>query len=155
VSAFGALNGVIMAGPRVYYSVAQHGLAFKWMADIHPTYRTPSRAILVQGVWAAVLVTTGTYRDLFTRVIYTEWMFFALLALGVVLLRRRPSYRPQWRMPGVPLIPVVFAVVSVAIALNQIRVDPLNSTIGLLMVLSGLPVYWWLVRRAPAAHSAG
>jgi APA family basic amino acid/polyamine antiporter len=152
ISAFGALNGVILAGPRVYYSMAQDGLLFTWAAAVHPTYRTPGRAILLQGVWAAVLVMTGTYRQLFTRVIYTEWIFFALLAIGVVLLRRRASYRPAWRMPGVPLIPILFAVVSFAIAFNQIRVDPVNSTIGLLMVLAGLPVYVLWVRRTAVAE---
>jgi APA family basic amino acid/polyamine antiporter len=141
-SAFGALNGVILAGPRVYYSMAQDGLLFRWAADVHARYRTPARAIALQAVWASVLVFTGTYRELFTRVIYTEWIFFALLALGVVVLRRRPGYAPRWKMPGVPLIPVVFALVSFAIAINQIRVDPINSAIGLGMVLVGLPVYW-------------
>jgi APA family basic amino acid/polyamine antiporter len=159
-SAFGALNGVILAGPRVYYSMAQDGLLFKWAAAVHPAYRTPARAIVLQAIWATVLVLTGTYRELFTRVIYTEWIFFALLAIGVVLLRRRAGYAPQWRMPGVPLIPIVFAVVSFAIAFNQIRVDPRNSVIGLLMVLVGLPVYWFWGRAGtpmppPRAGAAG
>jgi APA family basic amino acid/polyamine antiporter len=152
-SAFGALNGVILAGPRVYYSMAQDGLLFKWAADVHPKYRTPARAIALQAVWAAVLVFTGTYRELFTRVIYTEWIFFALLALGVVILRRRAGYTPRWKMPGVPAIPIAFAVVSFAIAINQIRVDPLNSAIGLGMVLIGLPVYFLWGRAARPALS--
>src|SRR5688572_9209567 len=122
-SAFGALNGVILAGPRVYYSMAQDGLLFKAAAQVHPRYHTPGRAIILQAAWAAVLVMTGTYRQLFTRVIYTEWIFFALLAIGVVILRRRRGYAPQWRMPGVPVVPIVFALVSLAIAFNQIRVD--------------------------------
>jgi APA family basic amino acid/polyamine antiporter len=149
-SAFGALNGVILAGPRVYYSMAQDGLLFKAAAEVHPRYRTPGRAIVLQAVWAAVLVFTGTYRQLFTRVIYTEWIFFALLAVGVVLLRRRVDYAPRWKMPGVPAIPIAFALVSFAIAFNQIRVDPVNSTIGLLIVLVGLPVYWLWGRRRSA-----
>ena len=66
---------------------------------------------------------TGTYRALFTRVIYTEWIFFALLALGVVLLRRRPGYAPAWRMPLVPVAPLLFVIVSLLIVVNQIRVD--------------------------------
>ena len=145
LSAFGALNGVILAGPRVYYSMAQDGLLFKAAAEVHPTYRTPGRAIALQGVWAAVLVWTGTYRELVSRVIYTEWIFFGLLALGVVILRRRADYAPRWRMPGVPLVPVVFALFSFAIALNEIRVNPLNAAIGLLLVVIGWPVYWiWL-----------
>jgi APA family basic amino acid/polyamine antiporter len=141
-SAFGALNGVILAGPRVYYQMAQDGLLFKWAAAVHPFYKTPGRAILLQAIWGIVLVLTGTYRQLVGRVIYTEWIFFALLAIGVVILRRQQGYTPRWRMPGVPAIPVVFALVSFAIVINQIRVDPLNSAIGLGMVVIGLPVYW-------------
>ncbi len=155
-SAFGALNGVILAGPRVYYSMAQDGLLFKAAAHVHPRHHTPGRAIILQAVWAAVLVMTGTYRQLFTRVIYTEWLFFALLAIGVVILRRRRGYAPQWRMPGVPAVPIVFALVSFAIAFNQIRVDPVNSTIGLLIVLAGLPVYaiWGRTHSKPARDLA-
>jgi APA family basic amino acid/polyamine antiporter len=152
ISAFGALNGVILAGPRVYYSMAQDGLLFNWAGTVHPVYRTPGRAIAFQAAWAAVLVMTGTYRQLFTRVIFTEWIFFALLAIGVVLLRRRAGYYPAWRMPGVPLVPILFAVASLAIAFNQIRVDPVNSAVGLLIVLAGLPVYALWIRRAPVVE---
>jgi basic amino acid/polyamine antiporter, APA family len=154
-SAFGALNGVILAGPRVYYSMAQDGLLFKPAAAVHPRFRTPGRAIALQGVWAAVLVWTGTYRELVSRVIYTEWIFFGLLAVGVILLRRRPGYMPKWRMPGVPLIPVLFALFSFAIALNEIRTNFWNASIGLAMVLVGLPVYYlWVSARTPEVTPA-
>src|SRR3970282_1419285 len=63
VSSFGAANGIVLAGPRVYYAMAKDGLAFKWLADIHPRFRTPHRAIVLQGIWASVLVGTGTYRE--------------------------------------------------------------------------------------------
>ena len=153
-SAFGALNGVILAGPRVYYSMAQDGLLFKPAAAVHPRFRTPGRAIALQGIWAAVLVWTGTYRELVSRVIYTEWIFFGLLAVGVVLLRRRAGYAPKWRMPGVPLIPILFAVFSFAIALNEIRTNFFNASIGLAMVLAGLPVYYfWLSTKTPRVRS--
>ena len=148
-SAFGALNGIVLAGPRVYYQMAQDGLLFPWVAAVHPLFRTPARAIALQAIWAAVLVVTGTYRELFTRVIYTEWIFFALLGIGVVLLRRRADYAPRWRMPGVPFVPIAFALASFAIVFNQLRVDLLNSAIGLGMVLVGLPVYWTWARREP------
>ena len=114
-SAFGALNGIVMMGPRVYYQIAQDGLMFGWFSHLHPTFQTPDRAIILQAIWSSVLVLTGSYRALFTRVIYTEWIFFALLALGVVLLRRRPGYAPAWRMPLVPLAPIVFVIVSLMI----------------------------------------
>ncbi|MFN2444201.1 MAG: APC family permease [Vicinamibacterales bacterium] len=149
VSAFGALNGIILAGPRVYYSMAQDGLLFRWVAEIHPRHRTPGRALLLQGAWATVLVLTGTYRSLFTLVVYTEWIFFALLGVGIVLLRRRPGYEPRWPMPGAPVVPLLFAAASFALVVNQLVSDPRSSALGLAMVGSGLPVYrWWRRRRA-------
>ena len=141
-SAFGALNGIVMMGPRVYYQIAQDGRMLRWFNHLDPTFRTPDRAIVLQAIWASVLVATGSYRALFTRVIYTEWIFFALLALGVVLRRRRPGYAPAWRMPLVPVAPVVFVIVSAMIVVNQIRADLANSAIGLAIVASGIPAYY-------------
>jgi APA family basic amino acid/polyamine antiporter len=141
-SAFGALNGIVMMGPRVYYQIAQDGRMLHWFNHLHPTFQTPDRAIILQAIWASVLVATGSYRALFTRVIYTEWIFFALLALGVVLLRRRPDYAPAWRMPLVPLAPIVFVIVSALIVVNQIRADLTNSAIGLAIVASAIPAYY-------------
>ena len=141
-SAFGALNGIVMMGPRVYYQIAQDGRMLRWFNHLHPTFHTPDRAIILQAIWASVLVATGSYRALFTRVIYTEWIFFALLALGVVLLRRRPGYAPAWRMPLVPVAPIVFVIVSAMIVINQIRADLTNSAIGLAIVASAVPAYY-------------
>ena len=142
-SAFGALNGIVMMGPRVYYQIAQDGRGLRWFNHLHPAFQTPDRAIILQAIWASVLVATGSYRALFTRVIYTEWIFFALLALGVVLLRRRPGYAPAWRMPLVPLAPIVFVIVSAMIVVNQIRADLTNSAIGLAIVASAVPAYYF------------
>jgi APA family basic amino acid/polyamine antiporter len=152
VSAFGALNGIVLVGPRVYYQMAQDGLLFRWVAHVHPRFQTPARAIALQAVWASVLAWTGTYRLLFTRVIYTEWIFFALLGVGVLLLRRRPEYHPAWPMPLVPFAPLLFIVASAAIVINQLAADPAESAIGLGFVLSGLPVYWYWSRRQRAGQ---
>jgi APA family basic amino acid/polyamine antiporter len=146
-SAFGALNGIVMAGPRVYYQMAQDGLFFRWAAHVHPVYQTPDRAIVLQALWASVLVMTGSYRALFTRVIYTEWIFFALLAAGVVLMRKRADYAPAWRMPLVPLAPIAFVVVSLLIVVNQIRADLHNSAIGMAIVATGIPAYYLWSRK--------
>ena len=141
-SAFGALNGIVMMGPRVYYQMAQDGLFFKWASHLEPSFKTPDRAIILQAIVASVLVATGSYRALFTRVIYTEWIFFALLALGVVLMRKRPGYAPAWRMPLVPVAPMLFVIVSLLIVLNQIRADWQNAAIGLAIVATGIPAYY-------------
>jgi APA family basic amino acid/polyamine antiporter len=87
VSALGAMTGIILAGPRVYYAMAHDGLLFGWMGAIHPRFRSPHAAIAAQAIWASVLVLTDTYRALFTRVVYTEWIFFGALALGVMRQR--------------------------------------------------------------------
>lgn len=140
VSAVGALAGVILAGPRVYYAMAQDGLLFRWAGAVHPRFRTPHRAIALQAVWSSVLVATGTYRDLFTRVVYTEWIFFALMAAGIFVLRRRAGYAPRIRIPA--FVPLLFIAASVAVVANQMAAQPGESAIGLLIVMAGLPVYF-------------
>lgn len=149
VSALGSLNGIALAGPRVYYAMAQDGLAFRWMAALHPQRQTPHLAIAAQAIWACVLAATNSYRALFTRVVYTEWLFFALLAAGIFVLHRRQQYQPRYLKFLYPLVPAVSFLTSAAIALNQIRSTPLQSAIGLGLILLGLPIYFvWSHRRA-------
>ena len=95
-----------------------------------------------RAVWASVLVGTGTYRALFTRVVYTEWIFFGLMAAGIFILRRRAWYGPAYRAWGYPVLPVLFIVSTAFIVINQLVSDPRESAIGLLIVLAGLPVYF-------------
>ena len=126
LSATGVLNGVILAGPRTYYAMAKEGLAFRWLGSLR-------HAIVLQAVWSCILVATGTYRALFTRVIYTEWLFFALMAIGLMRLRGRLAF-----------VPVTFAIAAVVVAAIQIAADPLQAATGLLIVVLGLPVYhYW------------
>lgn len=147
-STFGALSGIILCGPRVYYAMARDRLLFRWIGDIHPRFHTPHKAIALQAVWASVLVATGTYRALFTRVIYTEWAFFGLMAIGLFVLRKRPRIVRGYRAWGYPAVPAVFILFSLAIVANQFISDPAESLFGLSLVLVGLPVYYlWSKRR--------
>jgi APA family basic amino acid/polyamine antiporter len=142
LSSFGALTGIVLMGPRVYYSMAHDGLAPRWLGYVHPTYETPSRAIVAQGIWSSVLAAAGAYRQLFTRVIYTEWLFFALMAAGLFVLRRRPDYRPAYRAWGYPIVPIVFIVSSLAIVVNQFASTPEQAARGLGLVALGVPIYY-------------
>lgn len=146
-STFGALNGIILAGPRVYYSMARDGLLFRWIGQIHPHNHTPHKAIILQAIWSSVLVATGTYRELFTRVVYTEWIFFGLMALGLFLFRKRPDLHPDYKIWGYPIVPAVFIFSSFGIVASQVFSNPRESLFGLFLVLSGLPVYYLWARK--------
>jgi amino acid transporter len=153
VSTFGALNGVILSGPRAYLAMARDGLLASWAAAIHPRFHTPHRAILLQGIWAVILVSTGTYRALFTRVVYTEWIFFALMAAGLFRLRARGSYQPAYRVWGFPAVPIVFILASGFIVAHQLVTDAANAWTGFLFVAAGLPVYFVFFRKSSPSQT--
>ena len=141
LSATGVLNGVILAGPRTYYAMATEGLAFGWLGKLHPRFETPHRALMLQAVWSCALVLTGTYRELFTRVIYTEWLFFALMSVGLMRSRGRVAF-----------VPAIFAAAAVVVAVISIAENVERAATGLLLVVAGLPVYWWTRRRNAAGR---
>ena len=147
LSTLGAMTGIILTGPRVYLAAANDGLLTRWIGAVHPRFGTPHHAIALQAVWACVLVATGTYRALFTRVVYTEWIFFGLMAAGIFVLRRRPGYAPGYRAWGYPVLPALFIISTAVIVFNQLAADPVESAIGLLIVLAGLPVYYFRTAR--------
>jgi basic amino acid/polyamine antiporter, APA family len=142
MSSAGGLTGIVLTGPRVYFSMAADGVAPRWLGYVHPVHRTPSHAIVAQAVWSSALAATGAYRQLFTRVVYTEWLFFALMAAGLFVLRRRPGYAPGYRAWGYPIVPIVFIVASLAIVVNQFASEPREAAIGLGLVAAGAPIYY-------------
>jgi basic amino acid/polyamine antiporter, APA family len=146
VSSFGAMSGIILAGPRVYYAMAEDRLLFASMGAIHPRHRTPYVAIAMQAIWSSALVLTGTYGVIVSRVVYTEWIFFGALAVGTIGLRRARGYTPAFRASGLPVAPIAFALVCLAIVVNQIATDPRESLTGLALVVAGLPVYYFWSR---------
>jgi len=148
ISSIGVLNGMILAGPRLYLAVAARYRALHWLDGIHTRFRTPHVAIAIQTVWACILAATGTYRELFSRVIYTEWIFFALMTAGLMRLHRRPGYSPAFRTPGYPFIPVLFMTAALSVACYQIAANPLRSAGGLLLVVLGLPLYYLWLRKS-------
>ncbi len=133
VSAFGGLSGTVLAGPRVYYAIAQDGLLPRAMATAHAKFQTPHIAIAAQAIWASILVATGTYRALFTRVVYTEFLFFGLMTIGLMKIERRAT-------PAA----IVFLAGCALVTANQLAADWKEAAIGLLIVGAGIPVYFFL-----------
>jgi len=152
VSALGSLNGIILAGPRVYFAMAEDGLAFGWMAATHPRRQTPHLAIAAQAAITCVLIATNSYRQLFTRVVYTEWIFFALLAIGLIRLRQRCKMKNARIKVAMAAI---FSITATAVAVNQAAGDLRSAAWGCGLILLGLLVYLvWIRRRPPAVRNA-
>jgi len=152
LSMFGALNGSLLAGARIPYAAARDGLFFARMAAIHPRFFTPGFSILLLSGWAALLVFSGRYEELFTYVIFAEWLFYGMAAAGVIVLRlRRPELERPYRTPGYPLVPVLFVLATVALLASTLLASPRESLLGLALIVCGLPFYYgWRKRLAGA-----
>src|SRR5438034_5944636 len=153
ISTFGCNNGLILSGARVYYALAQDNLFFKSAATLHPTYKTPALALVVQAVWTCVLCLSGTYGQLLNFVIFAAVVFYALTAFGLFRLRKkRPDLPRPVRAPGYPILPALYVVLTGLIAVDLLvqKATQTYSMLGLLLVLVGVVVYYvW--RRVVAA----
>ena len=148
ISTLGSLNGSILAAPRVYYAMARDGLFFRWCASIHPKYHTPHWALVVQCIWAILLVVMGTYEELFTYVVFAAWIFYALAGYAVIVLRRKlPDLPRPYKVFGYPWVPIAFVLASAWFIVNTCIEKPRESGLGTLMVALGIPVFWFWRRR--------
>jgi len=144
ISILGCLSATILFGPRVYYAMADDGIFFRSFARVHPHYHTPGNAIIWQGIWSSLLCLTGTYEELFTYVTFTVVVFFIAATLAIFRLRKiRPGADRPYRTWGYPVIPAVFGLAMLLIAGNSLLEKPVESFIGLLIMLAGLPVYYY------------
>jgi APA family basic amino acid/polyamine antiporter len=151
-SIFGCLSATILYGPRVYYAMAEAGLFFRGMSRVHPRYHVPSRAIVGQAVWSALLCLSGTYQGLFEYVIFALVLFFAATGAAVVALRsKRPDLPRPYRAWGYPVVPLIFVAVNLTIFVNRLASEPQKSLLGLAMILAGLPAYFFWKRRGRTA----
>jgi APA family basic amino acid/polyamine antiporter len=139
------LHANFLTGPRIPNAMARDGRFFSFTKRIHPAFHTPSGAVIFQGCIAILLVLTGTYQELYSFVIFAIWGFLALTAVALIRLRSTESevFRPH-RAWGYPWTPLVFAAAACAISLNLWLTHPIRSSIGLAVILLGLPFfYYW------------
>ena len=153
-SILGAMNALILAGPRAYYQMAKDGLFIERVSRVHPRWRTPVEALVFQGLWSVFLVLfIGGFSQLFTYVIFGGWIFYALAVLSVIALRRKEPNMPRpYRVPGYPWVPLLFGATALAIVVNTLIETPKESLLGLGFIALGIPVYWLqrATRRKPA-----
>jgi basic amino acid/polyamine antiporter, APA family len=142
VSIIGAMNGMILTGPRVYYAMAKEGLFFRSFGTVHPGTHVPMSAIIVQGIWAAALTLLGTFQELFTYVIFTAWIFYSLSVAAVIVLRiRRPEIIRPFKVPLYPWLNALFILAGIGVAVSAIISSPIRALYGIGLILAGLPIY--------------
>ena len=143
VSTFGCVNGMVMAGARVYYAMSEDGLFFKSVGQIHPVYKTPAVSLVLQGFWACLLCLSGSYGQLLDYVIFAQLMFY-ILTIGCVfvLRRKKPKAARPYRVWGYPYLPALYIALALFVDGVLLIYKPLYTWPGLLIVCTGIPVYW-------------
>jgi basic amino acid/polyamine antiporter, APA family len=156
LSTFGCNNGLILSGPRVYYAMARDNLFFERAGTLHPTFRTPVFGLVAQAVWASVLCVSGTYGQLLDYVIFAAIVFYFLTTLALFRLRRlRPDLPRPVRAFGYPVLPGLYLVANGVLMVILLFEKPLYTWPGLLIVASGIPVFYlWRRGRGPRPDRA-
>lgn len=143
ISTFGCNNGLILSGARVYYAMARDNLFFKSTGTLHPRYKTPAVALVVQAIWTSVLCLSGTYGELLNYVIFAALLFYMITAVGLFLLRaKRPTAERPVRAPWYPLLPALYVVATGALCMNLLFQQTRYAGLGLIIVALGVPVYF-------------
>ena len=143
ISALGALHVVIMTGARIPFAMARDGVFFRFAARLHPTTHAPSGSLAFLGTVATLLALTGTFEELYSLFVFAVWIFFALTAIALLRLRwKEPDLVRPYRVWGYPLTPLIFLIAAIALTVNLWMVRPVRSTLGLAVILGGIPFYY-------------
>jgi APA family basic amino acid/polyamine antiporter len=147
VTTLGCTNASILTGARPYYSMAREKLFFSGIAKINSA-NVPSNSLLWQGIWASVLVLSGTFDQLTDMIIFAVFIFYGATTLGVFILRHRmPKAHRPYKVWGYPVVPAIFILFCIGLFFNTIITRPREATIGLVLIFSGIPVYFFLKRK--------
>jgi basic amino acid/polyamine antiporter, APA family len=155
ISTLGFLSQSILTAPRVYFAMADDGLFFRAIAWLDPRTRVPVVAIVLQSVWTIVIALSGRYEQILNYVVSMDFLFFGLTATTIFVFRRRAARGGMnasdgYRMPGHPVSTTMFVAVCWWVVANTVFRYPQNSLIGFVLLLGGIPVYWFWSRRTPS-----
>jgi amino acid transporter len=155
VSALGTMNSSVLSGARPAYAMARDGIFFKIADGVHPKYRTPGRALIFQCVLASLMALTGTFEELTNLFIFAGWIFYGLAVVALFRLRyTEPDMARPFRVWGYPWVPGLFVAGAVALTVNILLDRPGRSSIGLLLILAGLPFYRYWSRKSSMTGDA-
>jgi APA family basic amino acid/polyamine antiporter len=157
ISTLGAVNGNILPCARVTYAMGNYRHFFSWAGKVHPRFHTPGNALWLHAVWSSLFVMTGTFDMLTDLFVFVTWIFYGFTGVGVFLLRRKmPDVKRPYKTWGYPLLPALFVAFTVFYFFMTIYNDVnayitgkaavINSLLGLVLLATGLPVYWYLRR---------
>ena len=147
VTTLGCTNASILTGARPYFAMARDKLFFNGIAKINNA-NVPSNSLLWQGIWASVLVLSGTFDQLTDMIIFAVFIFYGATTLGVFILRRRmPDVHRPYKVWGYPVVPAIFILFCIGLFFNTIITRPREAAIGLILIFSGIPVYFFLKRK--------
>src|SRR5580658_5558326 len=156
ISALGALHVVVLTGARIPYAMARDGVFFQFASRIHPSFHTPSGSLVFLGSIAALLALSGTYEELYSLFVFAVWIFFALTAIALLRLRKKePNLSRPYRAWGYPGTPIIFLIAAIALTVNLWMVRPVRSSLGLLVILSGIPFFHHWRKAAHRSVTAG
>lgn len=144
ITTFGCTNTTLLGPPRLYYAMAKQGLFFKSASYIHPKYNTPSKAILIQAVWSSILVFSGSFDQLTDMLIFAAFIFYGATTVGVFVLRKKmPDVPRPYKAWGYPVVPAIFILFCVALITITLIEKPREALIGVTLMASGVPFYWY------------
>ena len=144
ISLLGANNGFILTSARINYAMARNRLFFQQAAKVHPKFKSPANALIIQAVWACALTFSGTYNQLITYIIFASWIFYAMSCAAVIILRKkRPEMKRPYKTPGYPYIPIIFILFAVFLTFNTVLEAPRDAAVGAGIILAGLPLYFY------------
>jgi Amino acid transporters len=143
------LNGTVMSGGRVPFALARDGYFFKALGEVHPKFHTPAVALVIQGAVAIVLVLVGgAFKELFSLAIFAEWLFYMIAASTIFVFRQRePEVKRPYRTLGYPLVPALFIGTAAVLLYYTFASNLKNSIAGVVVILLGIPVYFWFARQ--------
>jgi APA family basic amino acid/polyamine antiporter len=149
ISTFGTAGIYTLTAPRIYYAMANDGVFFRRVAELHPRYGTPMYAILLQSFWAVILILFwGTFENLISYVVFTDWIFFGLAAGTLLIFRRRLPYAERpYKTLGYPVTPLIFIILAGWFVVNAFLEKPAQAWAGLAFLALGVPVYLFWKRR--------